>query len=799
MQVPLVVCSAAIGLIAARNVDAAEPVRAVAPIEYARDVRPILADSCFACHGPDRAGQENDLRLDQPIAASDDAPILPGRADESELIRRITSDDPAERMPPVESNRKPLSDQQIAVLRQWIDQGASYSQHWAYQVPVRPEVPAVHDSSWPINAIDRFVLAQNESRDVAQSGPATARTLVRRLSFDLLGLPPDPETAEAFLADPSPTAYASLVDQTLESQHFGQRLAVLWLDLVRFADTCGYHGDQHREIDAYRDYVIDSFNKNKPFDQFTTEQLAGDLMPGATPEQLVASGYNRLLQTTEEGGAQAKEYRAIYDADRVRNVTTVWLGSTVGCAQCHDHKFDPFSTSDFYRLAAFFADIAEVEVGRQTANLELPTDQQRARIEAFDAELKLIKARTASDAVATDQSASGTSNDAGSSSEANARIKQLERQREQLSQSIRRTLVAQAIQPRVTRVLARGNWQDESGPIVEPAIPAVFGSLAVAGDRATRLDLARWIVSPDNPLTARVFVNHLWRTMFGFGLVRTPDDFGSQGQYPTHPELLDWLAVEFRESGWDIKHMLRLMAMSSTYRQSSDTAAELRQRDPYNQWLARQQRFRLDAEWIRDTALAVSGLLNPTVGGPSVKPYQPAGYWDQLNFPKRTYQADTGGNQYRRGVYTYWCRTFLHPSLLAFDAPTREECTARRPRSNTPLQALVLLNDPSYVEAARALAQRIVNIEPPSDDDRVAWAFREVLTRPPTDAEREVMRRLLADQRDRYRQDPLAAAQLVRTGQWSSPDLNDVQMVELAAWTSFGRVLLNLHETITRE
>ena len=563
-------------------------------------------------------------------------------------------------------------------------------------------------------------------------------------------------------------------------------MAAFWLDLVRFADTCGYHGDQHREIAAYRTFIIEAFNENLPFDRFTVAQLAGDLLPSPTTQDLVASGYNRLLQTTQEGGAQAKEYRAIYAADRVRNVSTVWLGSSLGCAQCHDHKFDPFSAEDFYRFAAFFDDIEEAAVGRQSPNFELPTTKQQERLAELDRKIEEFK-------TAVQAAESEEPRNAVKIEKSKQELKSAEENRNQVNSQVIRTLITKTSTPRMTRILPRGNWLDESGAVVEPGVPVVLGTLTPPDEgTANRLDLARWIVSSENPLTARVFVNHVWRLMFGEGLVRTPDDFGSQGTFPTHPELLDWLACQFVDSDWNVKHLVKLIVTSRTYQQSSRMTAELRVQDLNNEWLTRQNRFRLEAEMIRDNALTVAGLLTSRTGGPSVKPYQPAGYWAELNFPKRKYQADSGANQYRRGVYTYWCRTFLHPSLAAFDAPTREECTPQRTRSNTPLQALVLLNDPTYVEAAKYFAKRITGEAGETDQEKLNWAFQEILARRPNDVELGVLRNVLDEQRKRYQLDTEGAAQI------SGETKEDANVVELAAWTAVSRVLLNLHETITR-
>jgi hypothetical protein len=733
------------------------------------------------------------------------------------LIARVASKDADLQMPPPGSAREPLTSSQIDLLRRWIQEGANYETHWAYRPLQRPILPSLDRNDWELNPIDRLVRAKHVSQNELPAPTAEPRTLLRRLSFDLHGLPPDVEELRALELDSTPAGYHRLVERLLASRRFGERMAVLWLDLVRFADTSGYHGDQHRDLWAYRDYVIDAFHRNKPFDKFTIEQIAGDLIPEATTEQLVASGYNRLLQTTEEGGAQAAEYRAIYAADRVRNVSTVWLGSTLGCAQCHDHKFDPFSTADFYRFAAFFADIKEPAVGRHEPNLSLPTPQQQTELRKLAAQIEQRRAVLTAE-IQEAEPPVGVEDREASDEE----LQRLLKQEQALQQQVARTLVTERVEPRTTRILPRGNWLDESGPIVDPSVPEVFGHPSAEAERLNRYDLAQWLVGADNPLTARVFVNHLWQMMFGEGLVRTPEDFGAQGEYPTHPELLDWLAFEFRESGWNVKHIVRMIATSRTYQQSSSVDETVRQRDPFNRLLARQNRFRLDAEFVRDNALAVSGLLNPEVGGASVKPYQPVGYWSQLNFPKRTYEPDLNSNQYRRGLYAYWCRTFLHPGLAAFDASTREECTARRPRSNTPLQALVLLNDPSFVEAAVALGLQIAELSRPSPENaesarengppgdaesaggdvltehQIHWAYRQVLSRDASAQELAVMRDIYANQRTRFGREPEAAKQLLTVGQQKLEELSVEDLAQRAACVSVARVLLNLHETITR-
>ncbi len=966
---------------------------AAAEVRFNRDVRPILADHCFQCHGPDAAARKAKLRLDTregAVADRKEGPaVAPGKPEASSVVARLLSHDPDEVMPPPDL-KKPLTAQQIGLVQDWIRQGASYEGHWAYEPIERPAEPSVTGgpagAAWGRNAIDRFTLARLNARGLSPSSPAGRRTLYRRLSFDLTGLPPRLEDVDPFVADPDPRAYERAVDGFLQSRHFGERMAVFWLDLVRYADTVGYHGDQDYRVSPYRDYVIQAFNQNLPFNQFTRENLAGDLLPGATRDQRVASGYNRLLMITAEGGAQDREYRAKYAADRVRNASTVWLGVTLGCAECHDHKYDPFSTRDFYSFSAFFADLKEEGFygrgypagdwgpaiklpderqsaeqarlrGQQEAlerllntstpeltaaqqaweqgllsagtpefgpwqvlgpfaadgfdaaydrdfgpekvvdlsatyaegrhrwvtqpdwkdgeahsftgdnsavyvhrSVRVPADQELALSLGSDDALKLwvngelVLANKVTRGVAPDQDKPAVRLRAGDNQLlfkvvnggggyafyfkavglAPAEILDLvkypadQRSPEQVDRLARHfrgltslladprreladtrkalatleaelpsTLISEALpEPRLMRVLRRGNWLDDGGEVVEPAVPRSLPQPAATGRRLTRLDLADWMVAPANPLTARVLANRLWKQFFGLGLSRKLEDIGAQGEWPSHPELLDWLASELRDSGWNVKHLVRLLVTSETYRQSSTGSERLREVDPDNRLLARQSAVRLDAEFIRDAALVYSGLLVDRLGGPSSKPYQPPGYYSQLNFPKREYEADRGEGQYRRGLYTHWQRTFLHPSLAAFDAPTREECTAERVRSNTPQQALTLLNDPTYVEAARALAERVLREGGSTPGERLRYAFRLTLARSPDPREAAVLERLQAEHARAYAADPAAAQALLSTGQRPSP--TDLVPEELAAWTSVARAILNLHEVITR-
>ncbi len=1000
---------------------------AAGSLSYNRDVRPILAGNCFACHGPDRNNRQMGLRLDREDVAKAPLPsgataIVAGQPEKSAVIQRLTHPDEQKRMPHVSSGKDRLSAAQIATLRRWIEEGAEWEPHWSYIPPARPTPPAVTRSDWPKNPVDAFVLAGIEAQGVAPSAEASHGELLRRLSFDLTGLPPTAEEVRSFVGDERPDAYERQAERLLASPRYGERMAVFWLDLVRYADSVGYHSDNSRMVWRYRDYLVSAFNRNLPFDRFTTEQLAGDLLPAATDEQKIASGYNRLLQTTEEGGAQPKEYRAIYLADRVRNASTVWLAGTLGCAQCHDHKFDPFLARDFYSFGAFFADVKETEVGRRSPDY-LPDPKQQAALDLAETEIKRLRGeleaetperaaaraewektlasrralpwttlepveassakgtrvmiqgndfsiiastshgpkpprdtytirfktemkgvialrlealtfeelprggpgrdlsggfvvselevkdgngrplgiRNASASTPPDPSGrfsaaaaidgrtdaggwalavadgeshrlvvelrepfgtgeetaltivvhqnagdlktlgrfklSGTTaalpvrtepgpepsqevltvaaitplertkeqsetlssfypRSAPELAETRAKLRAAELRKAALLEGVAQSLVSVVQEPDVVRILPRGNWLDESGEVMTPATPRFLPKLEQAGTRATRLDLARWLISRENPLTARVFVNRLWKLAFGQGLSRTLEDLGSQGEWPTHPELLDWLAVECMDSGWDVKHMMKTLVTSAAYRQTSKPTRELLEKDPYNRLYARQSRFRLDAEMVRDNALAVSGLLSAKMGGPSVHPYQPLGYWAYLNFPPREWDDATGEDQYRRGLYTWWQRTFPQPSLVAFDAPSREECAAERTRSNVPQQALALLDDPTYVEAARVFAERILRQGGSTFDARLRWAYARALARAPRPEESRILGGLLQKQRAAFRPRPAEARRLTALG--FAPAAKDLDAAELAAWTQVARAILNLPELITR-
>ena len=769
------------------------------PIEFNRDIRPILSNKCMACHGPDKKQRKADLRLDDETSAKASV-IVAGDLKKSELISRITSTDADTQMPPPDSG-KALTEAEVSLLKQWIQGGANYEPHWAYVAPKRSPLPQVKETTWSPHWIDRFILAHLETHGERPARDADRLTLLRRVYFDLIGLPPTPAEVDRFLEDPSQETLARVVDRLLASERFGERMAMYWLDLVRYADTVGYHGDQDHAISPYRDYVIDAFNRNLPFDRFTREQLAGDLLPKATIDQKIATGYNRLLQTSHEGGVQPKEYLAIYAADRVRNFSNVWLGATMGCCQCHDHKYDPYSIKDFYSLVSFFGDVDEAQHFKLGSNA-LPT-RRPPEITVLSRQQRELEAKLLVQiAEVTKALKSSDRPEVNEDKEANStRLKELQDQLAALRKQARPSMITVSIKPREIRLLPRGNWLDDSGPIMVPAIPEFLGTIHPDQKRATRLDLANWLVDSQNGVggqTARVMANRLWYLFMGEGISRSLDDFGGQGEPPTHPELLDALALELLDHDWNVKHLIREIVLSRTYRQSSRASAKQLAKDPGNRMFARQSRFRLPAEMIRDNALAVSGLLVHELGGISIRPYQPAGYYRHLNFPKRTYKSDTNQNQWRRGVYVHWQRQFLHPMLRAFDAPSREECTAQRTRSNTPLAAMALLNDPTFIEAAQGLALRVITDGGNSDPTRLRHAFRLTLSREPTAFESERLLKLLDQSRQRYGDAKQAADQATQAALARLKPGQDVETTEVAAWTVISRVLLNLSETITR-
>jgi hypothetical protein len=814
--------------------------------DFNRDIRPILSENCFACHGPDDQKRKSGLRLDQRESATKPAKsgataIAPGKPAASEIVRRITTTDEDDRMPPAKSG-KHLTAAQAALLRQWVAEGAPYQGHWAFITPGRPAIPKVRQTSWPKNPLDFFVLARLENEGLKPGTEVDRATLIRRVTLDLTGLPPTPAEVDAFLKDRSSDAYESLVDRLLASSRYGEHMARAWLDAARYADTNGYNNDEERTHWPWRDWVIEAFNRNLPFDRFLTEQLAGDLLPNPTRDQRVATAFNRNHVLTTEGGIIDEEYRVEYVADRVHTTATVFMGLTFQCARCHDHKFDPFTQRDYYRLFAYFNNVPDKAVRYNTVRAAEPVlrildTPRQAELEGLQARARELdegkKARTA-DADAAfrqwlgalsaeppeDLKKAGLTEALKISPEkrTDAQTKQLlqyfldnvdagyrslkseaDRAAKRLKEldAITATVMVMGdlLERRQTYVLKRGQY-DQHGEIVEAGTP---GSLLSPpqGAPANRLGLARWLTDPSHPLTARVAVNRWWEGYFGAGLVETIEDFGAQGSYPSHPELLDWLATELIRTGWDVKAMQRRIVMSATYRQGSAVTPRLLERDPANRLLARGPRFRMPAEMIRDQALAVSGLLREKIGGPSVKPYQPPGLWEDVSVERRyTYVADNAEGLYRRSLYTFWKRTCPPPGMTTLDAPDREFCVARRARTSTPLQALLLMNDITYVEAGRKMAERLMQEGGATRESRLDYAFRLALARAPKPAERKLLSETFEEARTRFRGNPAAAAELLKVGE--SPRDQSLDTTELAAWTVVASMVLNLDEMLTK-
>jgi hypothetical protein len=758
------------------------PAVADEPVSFARDVRPILADFCWTCHGPDASSREAELRLDQyaqATAARDGgAAIVPGDSDGSELIRRIVAEEVEVRMPPAESGRV-LSADQVAVLRRWIEQGAGYEEHWSLQPVAAPVPPAVSDPGWPRTAVDRFILARLDAVDLPPSPPAPRHTLIRRVYLDLLGLLPPADAVDRLVADARPDWYERLVEGLLASPHFGERWGRYWLDLARYADSHGYTNDDPRIMWPYRDWVLAAVNRDMPFDAFTVEQLAGDLLPQPTPEQLIATGFHRNTLINTEGGVKADQFRDEQVKDRVDTTGVVWLGLTVGCAKCHSHKYDPLDQAEYYRLYAFFNSTADENSIEPTVR---GADQEtRQAIESLEAQLASLRAPIDTAAQHTSQEQDPAKPQ--DQSAAQQRLRELERQLAEWERRYPKTMVLRELEAvRPTHVQVRGDFL-RPGEAVDADTPAVLPPLresTAAGRRSDRRDLAEWLVRPDHPLTARVQVNRIWLRLFGRGLVETDDDFGTQGTLPTHPELLDWLAREF-QADWSTKRLVRLIVTSAVYQQSSALRDDLRAADPRNQWLARQSRLRVEAEIVRDLALAASGLLTPTVGGPSVHPPQPDGVY-AFTQHVREWPTDTGSQRYRRGLYTFFYRSAPHPLLSTFDVPKFNQTCTRRDRSNTPLQSLTMANDAALLELAEGVARRVLCAVPSDADDadrtRLAHLFRLCLVRPADVAELDRLEAYLHSERARWQ----AAGG-----------------AETDVWTSVARVVLNLDEFITRE
>ncbi len=910
-------------------------------IDFNRQIRPLLSQNCFSCHGQDKKHREASLRLDQRDAAlakldSDAVAIIPGNSAASELYRRIVSTGADTRMPPADSGKK-LSAEQIQLIKRWIDQGAEYAKHWSFITPRREPLPQVRDKAWPKNAIDYFTLAQMQQHGLQPTDEATRFALIRRVSLDLRGLPPTPAEVAAFVDDKNPDAYERLVDRMLDDTAYGERWARMWLDLARYADSRGYGSDPLRtNMWRYRDWVIDAFNKNLPFDQFTIQQLAGDLLPNPSLDQRIATAFHRNTMTNTEGGTDDEEFRVAAIKDRVDTTMQVWMGLTMGCSKCHNHKYDPITQREYYQFYAFFNQTADSDKPDEFPTIPAPTAGIQALIAKTDqqvadlkAEVQKLEKQQAAEqqakpklkttgrfvrvelpgnakilSLAEVQVLSGKDNvamkgtakqsstdyegaaqlaiDGNTSGEffkakstthtktetapwwevdlgtakqidsvviwnrtdgsvgtrlANFRVTILDADRKSVWQTdvakhpnpqtaltpkelgpLAKQIVAAkaeitklekskpttptlpvlqelaADKRRETYIMVRGSFLAK-GEVVQPAILQNFNSLP-SDAPANRLGVAQWLVDANNPLTARVTVNRFWAQLFGAGIVETEEDFGTQGEPPSHPQLLDWLATEFIREGWDMKKLLKLIVTSATYRQSSRVTADRLERDPRNRLLSRGPRFRLEAEMVRDQALALSGLLSRKTHGPSVYPFQPKGLWRAAFNGQRTWPTSKGDDRFRRGLYTFWRRTVPYPSMATFDAPSREICTIRRIRTNTPLQAFVTLNDPVYVEAAQALARRIVTAGGASVEDRIKFALELCLARPAHPRQIAGLADLYRTELEHYGKDLAAATQIASDPIGPLPD--GMKPAELAAWTVISNVLLNLDGVITK-
>ncbi len=756
------------------------------PVRFNRDVRPILSGKCFACHGPDEAARQGDLRLDDRAAAS--GVLSSERPEDSILLARIKTADDTRRMPPAES-QKQLSAAEVEILDRWISAGAPYEQHWAF-VPLKRTASPRDLPGLAENSIDAFVRRRLASEDLGLSPPADRRTLIRRVTLDLTGLPPTPTEIQDYLADLSDadTAYENVVDRLLNSPRFGEHFAYRWLDAARYADSDGYESDPLRTMWPWRDWVVAAFNSNMAYDDFLTEQLAGDLLDSPTLPQRLATGFNRNHRLNNEGGILPEEWLIEYVADRTETAVTVFMGLTWGCARCHDHKFDPITQADYYRFFAFFHNVPEKGKARGDRDaapmLHVPRLDLMGEYEANSVRLEsLLKA-------------SGVSQSEDERQSRENEICALElRQSELLKTGAKVMVMAEMDKPRATHILTRGAY-DRPGVRVDAGTPSWLPGMTEGLPR-NRLGLARWLTNPEHPLTARVAVNRFWEHYFGRGLVKTQEDFGSQGDAPSHPELLDFLAREFVTSGWNVKKLQKLIVCSQTYRQSSQATPALLRHDPENRLLGRGARLRLSAAIIRDQALVVSGLLNEQMGGAPVKPYQPEGLWREIIKGGKVYYRDSGDKLYRRSLYTLWRRAVKPPLMMLLDANERDTCRVTQKRTNTPLQALLLLNDVTFVEAARAFAARLIRDGGDSPAERVRLAMEFVVARPPTEHEQKILLSKLDEYLAHYRADTDAARKLIGTGESRTP--SDLNAPELAAYTAVARILLNLDETLTRE
>ena len=758
-------------------------------VDFNFHIKPILSDRCFTCHGPDVNAREGNTRLDVEEFAfrlldslEGHYVIKPHSLKKSELYQRIINEDDDIRMPPPESNLS-LSSFEIALIEKWIKQGAEWKPHWSFMTPEKSSPPNVNQTEWPQNPIDLFVLDKLEFLQIKPSANASKEKLLRRLSFDLTGLPPDPETIDAFLADDSDKAYERLVDNYLDSDAYGERMATEWVDLARYAETNGIHHDLERNMWPWRDWVINAFNQNMGYEQFVTWQLAGDLLPEPTYEQQLATAFNRNNRTTQECGSLDEEFRVSYVIDRTNTFGKAFMGLTVECAQCHDHKYDPISQKNYFQLFAFFNQVPEKGVTTSFPEKIKHNQQSAPYLHLPEEEVKKI--RTYIDEQVEAEYASGSTQDKDKS--------YLNNWKEEMEAMLLPVMIMQDRDTlRPTYILDRGLY-DAPGEEVSYGTPESISKFSseLAGNR---LGLATWLFDPENPLTARVAVNRYWQMIFGRGLVNTPDDFGSQGDLPTHPELLDWLAVEFMESGWDVKNLLKIMVMSATYQQTSTVDEDQLAFDPENKWLGRGVQQRLTAEMLRDQSLKMSGLLNEKIGGPSVKPYQPEGLWTQVSSGgryQRKYMVSQGRDRHRRSLYTYWKRIQPPPSMAIFDAASRNLCTVKRQSTNTPLQALVLLNDPQFVEASRALAQRMMNKGGADLKHRIEYAFRWATSRKPDAEELNILEELFKAEIDEFQKYPERADDFLDHREARNNP-------ELAAYAVVANAIINLSESLQK-
>lgn len=734
--------------------------------DFARDVRPLLSDACYHCHGPDAKTREADLRFDDRAAALQSDVFSSG-----EMLERMKSNDPDVQMPPPDSNRR-LRRKDRELLVRWLESGADWPEddrHWAFVPPVRPDVPQTNKQGWSENGIDQFVLQRLEQEGLEPSQAADKATILRRVSYDLTGLPPTLEELDAFLADDSPNAYETVVDRLLTSPRYGEHMALDWLEASRYADTDGYQNDRLRYMWVWRDWLIKAINDNMPFDQFVTEQMAGDLLPDRNFLTQVATGFNRNHRINSEGGSIPDEWIVEYVADRVETTGTMFLGLTLTCCRCHDHKYDPVSQNEFYSLFSFFNNIDEAGLGPNNGNsppfIKVPASWPN--LQGKDAEFVVPEPAKVS-------------------------LQQKSVPRPQSGEPDTVMVLHERDEPRDTYRLERGQYdQPDKSKKLTPTTPAVLGGWNEAWPQ-NRLGLAQWLTDPAHPLTARVTVNRIWQHHFGIGLVKTSENFGVQGELPSHPQLLDWLALEFIHSGWDVKAMYRLIVTSAVYRQKSSASQELLERDPENRLLAHGPRKRLSPNAIRDGVLFTSGLLVEKLGGPSVKPYMPPGIWSSISNAK--YKMDTGENLYRRSLYTYWRRTLPPPTMMAFNAASRETCIVRSDQTTTPLQALTLMNNITFVEAARHLAERVLKMDSLSDQQRIERLFRMITSRQPKPNELALLVTNLKSYRTEFYKNQKGAEKLLAIG--AKPNSADSTPAELAAFTLIANTVFNLDEAI---